>query len=272
MHPLGAVAQAPDPEPLSKLQATLATLDAAIDRAAGALVADEREMLIDRLRDGRIRPEGLLLKLAESGAAWSLAVAGQAADPATVPAYYHWKNAVASLRQSSRDLHAYVELLVRLADPKALEPAETTALEKKLNSLLQSGLASGGVFDSQAERTAAAGLVSMAGAEAFRLALRRQRGVSFRQAAAANADDFHAHVEALRLTVRKLQANLQVAYNNDANELLEAWDPDKPVAEVRAKRLVALNDATLDRLEALAGIEVSLDSLATFHAWAAGGE
>lgn len=272
MHPLGAVVQAPDPEPLSKLQAALTTLDTALDRAAGALVADERAMLIDRLRDGRIRPEGLLLKLSESGYAWSLANAGQEADPAAVPAYYHWKNAVASLRQSSRELHDYAELLVRLADPKALEPAETTALEKKLNSLVQSGLASGGAFDSQVERTAAAGLISMAGAEAFRLALRRQRGISFRQAAAANDDDFRAHVEALRITVRKLQANLQVSYNNDVNELLEAWDPDKPVAEMRAKRLVALNDATLERLEALAGIAASLDSLATFHAWAAGVE
>ena len=295
--PLNILDPTPDPKAFQGFQAAVDSLAAAVDRAATAMVADEREMLAERLRDGRTAPSALMLTLAAEDCSWTLpgqnprqpgAPAGDNGEeaPPSGPsdarsagattleaaigsAYYEWKTAVAQLRQANRQLQDYAGILVRLADPKALSPAETAELERKLNILAQSGLNLGagnavGGFDSQAERQAAAGLLSMAATDLFRIVLRQHRGTSLEQAVAANDAPFRRHAEALRAVLRELHGSLRCHYINDSCDLLAAWDPDK--AATPAKKLLALNDNTLERLEAIAAILAILETLPAAHA------
>jgi hypothetical protein len=255
-----------------ELQTLLAALGTAVDRAATAMVADEREALAEGLRDGQIRPVGLALALAKDSYAWSLPQnAGASLPPQAAPAYYEWKAAVARLRQAGSQLQDYAGILGRLASAKALNPAETAALEKKLDALLQSGLTTGRLLDSQTSRKATAGLLSMAAADLFRLVLKRRRGASLRQAIAANDETFSSYVQSLRTLLRMLHVSLRLHYVDAAGDLLATWTPanapaGKGGSALSAKRLLALNDSTLDRLDALATIETILDGLPTAHA------
>jgi hypothetical protein len=281
----------PDPRALQAFRAAQAALDAAIEKAAAAMVADEREALIDSLREGRLLPSRLVLTLAKTGPAWSLPGSPTSMDSSTpaeatgsgeTTGYYEWKAATARLRQAGNVLRDYAELLGRFADPKALSPAEIALLEKKLDLLALSGLKAGEALDSAAERRTAAGLLSLAAADLFRLILRQKRGRSFQKAVAANDDAFRHHVESLQVFLEVLRACLRVHYANDTSDILAAWndsvqpDPAAPPRKGKgrakksetqpAKRLVALNDSALERLEALAAIEEILAALPAIHA------
>ena len=287
--------RAPDPRALQAFRAAQAALDAAIEKAAAAMVADEREVLIDSLSEGRFLPSRLVLTLAKTGPAWSLSnsptsraspMPAGAAGPDEATGYYEWKAATARLRQAGNVLREYAELLGRLADPKTLSPAEVALMEKKLDLLALSGLNTGEGLDSAAERRMAAGFLSLAAADLFRLILRQKRGSSFQSAVAASDAAFRRHIESLQVFLEVLRACLRVHYANDTSDILAAWntpgqpDPSAPQqAEAHsgkgrtkkgetssAKRLVALNDNTLERLEALATIEEILAALPAIHA------
>ena len=298
------LAPAPDPQALQAFRTAQAALDAAIEKAAAAMVADEREALIDSLSEGRFLPSRLVLTLAKTDPAWSLPnsttsqaspMPAGAAGPdealcsALPPGYYEWKAATARLRQAGNVLRDYAELLNRLADPKALSPAEIALMEKKLDLLALSGLKTGEVLDSAAERRMAAGFLSLAAADLFRLILRQKRGSSFQKAVAASDDAFRHHIESLQVFLEVLRASLRIHYANDTSDILAACnnpgqpDPAAPSAPRQAaahpgkgrakkgetssaKRLVALNDNTLERLEALATIEEILAALPAIHA------
>ena len=272
LDPLSVFDPSVDPDRYQELQTLLAALETAVDRAATAMVADEREALAEGLCDGQIRPVGLALALAKDSYAWSLSRNADAGlPPQAAPAYYEWKAAVARFRQAGSQLQDYVGILDRLASAKALNPAETAAIEKKLDALLQSGLTTGGLLDSQTSRKATAGLLSMAAADLFRFVLKRRRGASLRQAIAANDEAFGTYVQSLRTLLRMLHVSLRLHYVDAAGDLLAAWTPaDAPAKKsgnaLSAKRLLALNDSTLDRLDALATIETILDSLPAAHA------
>lgn len=265
---------APDPRAFQAFQEELAALDTAITRAAAAMVADEREMLAERLRDGQTPPSSLLLRLATDDCSWSLPSASQdpaatgSLDAAIGSAYYEWKAATARLRQAGRHLQDYASVLARLADPKALSPSETAELERKLAALAQSGLDLGGALDAQAERKAAAGLVSMAASDLLRFHLKQRRGASLAQATTANDAPFRRYVESLRAMLVELHGSLRCHYINDSCDLLAAWDPAKAAAP--AKKLLALNDNTVERLDAIAAILAILDILPAAHAALAG--
>jgi hypothetical protein len=271
----------PDPRALQAFRAAQAALDAAIEKAAAAMVADEREALLDSLREGRLLPSQLVLTLAKTGPGWSLPGSpAEATGPGEAPGYYEWKTATARLRQAGNVLRDYAELLGRLADPKSLSPAEVALLEKKLDLLALSGLTAGEALDSAAERRMAAGFLSLAATDLFRLILRQKRGSSFQKAVAASDDAFRQHIESLQLFLEVLRACLRVHYANATSDLLAAWnDPGQPdpaalprkgkakKGETQpAKRLVALNDAMIERLEALAAIEEILAALPAVHA------
>lgn len=270
LDPISVLDSAPDLSGIQELQATLASLETAVGRAAAAMVADEKEALTESLHEGRVRPVELTLALAKDSYAWSL-------SRNTLPAYYEWKSAVARLRQAGIQLKDYAGILGRLADAKSLSPAETAALEKKLDTLLQSGMAAGGALDSQASRKAAAGLVSLAAGDLFRLVLKRRRGTTLQQAVAANDEAFRSYVQSLRTLLRMFHVSLRLHYVDTAGDLLAAWTPaDALVKKTKgkrripsataAKRLLSLNDTTIERLGALAAIETVLDSLPAAHA------
>ena len=281
----------PDARALQAFRAAQTALDAAIEKAAAAMVADEREALLDSLREGRLLPSRLVLTLAKTGPAWSLP--GSPADatgPGEAPGYYEWKAATARLRQAGNVLRDYAELLGRLADPKALSPAEIALLEKKLDLLALSGLTAGEALDTAAERRMAAGFLSLAATDLFRLILRQKRGNSFQKAVAASDDAFRHHIESLQVFLQVLRTCLRVHYANDTSDILAAWnDPGQPAPAAPpatsqtaaprrgrgrpkksepspAKRLVALNDNTLERQQALAAIEEILAALPAVHA------
>lgn len=258
---LAALVQSPDPQPFQELQATLAELDTVMIRAAAMVAEDEREMLVEKLRDGQIPPARLVFDLSDGDYSWAFFQPAGAA-PAAIPAYYEWKLAMERLQQASQTLQDYAGLLARLASPKTLSPAEVAAMEKRLDALVLSGLNVGTVLEPQSNRKAAAGLVSLAAADLFRLVIRHHGRESLQQAREANAPVFHAYLETLRILVRELHRGLRFHYAADADALVGAWESARPAPETKAKRLVALNENLLARLKTLQQIDALLDTLA----------